>query len=280
MSEYDVALSFAGEQRWYVDVVNDELKTLGITTFYDDDSKVELWGKDLNETLTEIYSKQAKAVLMFISREYVNKVWTKVERRAALSRAIEEKGEYVLPVRFDHTSVPGLPSTISYLPLQDLSPKQLAQLVCRKIGHELPVNFVSPGPPAGSKASSNEVTFNYSNHSGGFLIGSAEYEFDTRWSSRSMDSIFCYRDGGLQVALVPLGWKITDVSSASRLDYSSRVRGPSEGRFVVLRNPNGYFAAIKIIKVVLRPDDELQNSVTLKYWILTDGSENFSGVQD
>jgi hypothetical protein len=83
MSKYDVALSFAGKQRWYVDVVNSELKALGISTFYDDDSQVELWGKDLNEVFTKIYSESAKSVLMFISKEYVSKVSTRVERRAA-----------------------------------------------------------------------------------------------------------------------------------------------------------------------------------------------------
>jgi len=162
VDNFEVALSFAGEQRWYVDVVNSELKSLGIATFYDEDWQVELWGKDLNETFTEIYSKQAKAVLMFISKEYVEKVWTKVERRAALSRAINEKGEYILPVRFDHTAVPGMPSTVGYLYLQDLSARQLAQKVCRKIGREIPNNLISSGPSiekaarksASSKASS------------------------------------------------------------------------------------------------------------------------------
>lgn len=279
VSSYDVALSFAGEQRWYVDLVNSELKALGVTTFYDEDWRVELWGKDLNEAFTEIYSEQAKSVLMFISKEYVEKIWTRVERRAALSRAINEKGEYILPVRFDHTSVPGMPSTLRYVLLQDVSAKQLAELVCKKIGHQLPINFVSPGVPPGSKANSNEVTFNYSNHSGRFLIGSGDSEFDTRWSDRGIGSIYCYNDGGSQVALVPMNWKITDVSSASALDYSSRVRAPSDGRFVVLRNPRGYFAALKIVKVISHPD-ELQNSITMKYWILTDGSENFSGVEE
>lgn len=51
MSKYDVALSFAGEQRWYVDVVNSELKALGISTFYDDDSQVELLGKGFKRGL-------------------------------------------------------------------------------------------------------------------------------------------------------------------------------------------------------------------------------------
>ena len=278
MDNFEVALSFAGEQRWYVDVVNSELKSLGIATFYDGDWQVELWGKDLNETFTEIYSKQAKAVLMFISKEYVEKVWTKVERRAALSRAINEKGEYILPVRFDHTAVPGMPSTVGYLYLQDLSARQLAQKVCRKIGREIPNNFISSGPPPGSKATSNEVTFNYSNHNGRFLIGSKDSEFDTRWSKKGMGSIYCLNFGGSQVALVPADQRITKVV-ASSLDYSSYHRSPGEGQFIVLRNPKGYFAAIKIIKVISHPD-ELKDSITMKYWILTDGSDNFSGVEE
>ena len=43
---YEVALSFAGEQRDYVRDVNDALKTLGVKTFYDDDYAVDLWGKN------------------------------------------------------------------------------------------------------------------------------------------------------------------------------------------------------------------------------------------
>lgn len=278
MDNFDVALSFAGEQRWYVDLVNSELRALGIATFYDEDWQVELWGKDLNEAFVEIYSGQAKAVIMFISKEYVDKVWTRVERRAALSRAITEKGEYILPVRFDHTAVPGMPSTVAYLHLQDLSARQLAHKVCRKIGREIPTNFISSGPPPGSKATSNEVTFNYSNHSGRFLIGAADFEFNTSWSNRGMGSIYCLNSGGCEVALVPAAQRITEVI-ASSLDYSSYHRTASEGRFVVFRNPKGYFAAIKIIKVISCAD-ELQNSLTMKYWILTDGSDNFSGVEE
>jgi len=81
------------------------------------------------------------------------------------------------------------------------------------------------------------------------------------------------------VALVPTGSRLTDIVRASSLDYSSRVRAPSEGRFLTLQNPKGYFAAIRIVKV-LAHEDEFQDSITIKYWILTDGSENFSGVEE
>jgi hypothetical protein len=43
---YDVALSFAGEQRAYVQKVAAALRRRGIRPFYDDYEKVELWGKD------------------------------------------------------------------------------------------------------------------------------------------------------------------------------------------------------------------------------------------
>ena len=42
-------------------------------------------------------------VVVFISKAYVEKTWPRHERRAALSRMIQEQGEYVLPVRFDDT---------------------------------------------------------------------------------------------------------------------------------------------------------------------------------
>src|SRR5689334_12046341 len=48
---YDVALSFAGEQRPYVLRVAAALRRRGVRTFYDDYEKPEMWGKDLYEHL-------------------------------------------------------------------------------------------------------------------------------------------------------------------------------------------------------------------------------------
>lgn len=46
-ARYDVALSFAGEERPYVEAVADALRNAGVKVFYDDYEKVTLWGKDL-----------------------------------------------------------------------------------------------------------------------------------------------------------------------------------------------------------------------------------------
>jgi hypothetical protein len=71
---------------------------------------------------------------MFISKEYVAKEWPQHERRAALSRAIKEDGDYVLPVRFDNTAVPGLTDTLQYVKAEDYDPVALATLISTKIG--------------------------------------------------------------------------------------------------------------------------------------------------
>ena len=47
--EYEVALSFAGEQRDYVEKVSKELTRLNVGHFYDYNEQVNLWGKNLTQ---------------------------------------------------------------------------------------------------------------------------------------------------------------------------------------------------------------------------------------
>ncbi len=71
---------------------------------------------------------------MFVSKHYRDKLWTNHERRSMQERAFQESSEYILPVRFDSTEIPGLHSTISYLDLQHKTPGGLALVICSKIG--------------------------------------------------------------------------------------------------------------------------------------------------
>ena len=74
---------------------------------FDADEQIELWGKYLAEELPTIYAEQAAAVVVFVSAEYATRDWTRLERRAALNRAVREAGVYVLPARFDDSRCPG-----------------------------------------------------------------------------------------------------------------------------------------------------------------------------
>ena len=123
---YEVALSFAGEQRDYVRDVNDALKTLGVKTFYDDDYAVDLWGKNHTEELPRIYAEDSHLVLMFISEQYVDKRWPRHERRAILTEMTQRASPYLLPVRFDDSPVPGLDSACHYLEASRFTSSELA----------------------------------------------------------------------------------------------------------------------------------------------------------
>ena len=136
--KYDVALSFAGEDREYVDQVCTYLTTQGIKPFYDKAEEIELWGKDLVARFDEIYRNEAHYCVMFISCHYLQKAWPRHERRSVLSRAITDEG-YILPTRFDDTDIPGLPPTIHYVDLRRKSPEQLGKMIIQKLGKTRPI---------------------------------------------------------------------------------------------------------------------------------------------
>ncbi|GHH49222.1 toll/interleukin-1 receptor domain-containing protein [Lentzea cavernae] len=131
--EYDVCLSFADEQRAYVDEVARLLRQNKIKVFYDRYEQVNLWGKDLYEHLDSVYREQARYCIIFASEQYAEKVWTSHERKSAQSRALIENAEYILPTRFDDTEIPGLRPTVGYIDLRTTTPEQLAKMFEEKL---------------------------------------------------------------------------------------------------------------------------------------------------
>lgn len=137
MFEYDVAISFAGEQRTEAQAIATYLTKEGIKVFYDDYERANLWGKNLYEHLADVYQNKARYCLMLVSAEYSKKVWTTHERQSAQARALAEKSEYILPVRFDDTEIPGLPSTVGYQRFQDHGVQGICALLLEKL-HDSP----------------------------------------------------------------------------------------------------------------------------------------------
>lgn len=136
--DYDVALSFAGEDRDFVDVVANYLEENGIKVFYDSFEEENLWGKNLYEYLSDVYYKKARYTVMFISKFYAKKLWTDHERQAMQARAFEESKEYILPARFDDTEIPGLLSTIGHISLVDKTPIEFSEIIKNKLLKTMP----------------------------------------------------------------------------------------------------------------------------------------------
>ena len=132
--QWDVALSFAGAQRDYVEQVARALKARGVRYFYDADQLVRLWGTHLAEELPRIYAREsAVVVVVFVSADYAAGDWTRLERRAAFSRAVREAGVYVLPARFDDSELPGLLDDVIAINLRDYTPGEFADLAVAKL---------------------------------------------------------------------------------------------------------------------------------------------------
>jgi hypothetical protein len=148
---WDVALSFAGAQRGYVEEVAQALRGRGVRCFYDADEQIDLWGKYLAEELPAIYAEQAAAVVVFVSAEYAARDWTRLERRAALNRAVRERREYVLPARFDDTPLPGLLADMVAIDLRTRTPQQFAAMLADKLAR-LAITVAAPSADAGAPA--------------------------------------------------------------------------------------------------------------------------------
>lgn len=142
--EFDICVSYASEDREYVQAVVDRLLSLGVTVFYDQLEKADLWGKDLYAYLDDVYRNKATYCVIFISTHYATKRWTNHERRSAQARALRQQTEYVLPARFDDIDVPGLPETVGYVDLNQLTPEQFADLILVKLEKEPHQFFVPP----------------------------------------------------------------------------------------------------------------------------------------
>ncbi len=133
---YDVAISFAGENRTVAEEIADKLTAAGVRVFYDRYVQFELWGNDLYTHLSDIYENRAHYCLMIISKEYAANQWTNLERQAAQARAFVEHQGYILPLRLDDTVIPGLLSTIGYVDLRRSSAEEVVRLLRQKLGHQ------------------------------------------------------------------------------------------------------------------------------------------------
>lgn len=131
--EFEIALSFAGEDRTYVDQVANLLRDSGVNVFYDIFEEGALWGKNLYDYLSDVYQNKALYTVMFISEHYARKLWTNHERQAMQARAFQENQEYILPARFDDTPIPGVLPTVGYISLTGRTPQNFVNIVQTKL---------------------------------------------------------------------------------------------------------------------------------------------------
>lgn len=95
---YDIALSYASTERQLTHALSDLLRKLGFEVFWDVERSHGLWGANLADCLPKIYDREARLCILLVSQEYTEHQWTKVEAKAAATKAIREGWESILIV--------------------------------------------------------------------------------------------------------------------------------------------------------------------------------------
>jgi hypothetical protein len=133
---YDIAVSFAGEQREYVAAVVAAAKSRGLKVFYDKDKGNEWWGKSFIRAQRTVYGSQTRFFVPFISTEYLAKPIPMDEFSAAMMTAVKQGDGYILPVLMGDVQVPPdlLPPDTHYLRGDDLSSEMLAEQLAQRVG--------------------------------------------------------------------------------------------------------------------------------------------------
>lgn len=131
--EFDVALSFAGEDRQLAEALATQLRAAGVAVFYDRYEQARLWGKDLYQHLQSVYKDRARYCVVFVSQHYARKLWTSHELRQAQARAFSESQEYLLPIRLDDTALPGVNETVGYVDAREIDVGGICDLLLEKL---------------------------------------------------------------------------------------------------------------------------------------------------
>lgn len=105
---YDIALSFAGEDRAYADALRDALEDLGHTVFYDMAEQHRFLGADIEAFLRPVYESGSRYVVAILGEMYGRKRWTLFEAshykdRISQGHVIPVWSKKVSPTPFDDT---------------------------------------------------------------------------------------------------------------------------------------------------------------------------------
>jgi hypothetical protein len=138
---YDVALSFAGEDRHLASRIADLCKSIGLSVFYDEYERAALWGKDLAAHLDTTYRKDTVVCVVLISEAYRRKLWTRHEIRSIFAAMLETGDDFLLPVRVDDTDLPGLSPTVGFVDARVTPADEIVWLLAEKLGVGLDSTF-------------------------------------------------------------------------------------------------------------------------------------------
>lgn len=135
--QYDVALSFSGEDRGIAEMLFDGLSKQELSVFYDKNEQHRILAQNVAEYLAPIYRSEATYVVVLLSKSYPKRIWTNFESDQFRGRFGENA---VIPVRFTDCVEGYFSDTSRYggLDLDPLAPIQkqvnnIVSAICRRL---------------------------------------------------------------------------------------------------------------------------------------------------
>ena len=105
-TEYDLAVSFAGENRELAREIAQQLTTLDAHVFYDEQFEANFLGGAWSAQFERIFGRDSRLVVCLLDRHYREKIWPTFERECFLPRVPD--GD-VIPIFLDDTTFVGIP---------------------------------------------------------------------------------------------------------------------------------------------------------------------------
>jgi hypothetical protein len=107
--QFDVAISFAGENRDLARHIAESLEELDVPVFFDEMFEVNFLGKTWARQFKEVFSEKSRIVVCLLDGHHLEKIWPTFEREHFLPRIADES---VIPIFLDDTKFPGIPQDL------------------------------------------------------------------------------------------------------------------------------------------------------------------------
>lgn len=135
--DFDVAFSFPGESRLFVEEVLKELKRLlpRSPIFYDKDFQAFLARPQLDIYLGNIYKNKSKLLAVFLSKDYQNKLWCGLEWRVIREVIFKREHEKIIFIKMDDGEVEGVLSTDGFIDARIFTPEEVAYFIYQRVNY-------------------------------------------------------------------------------------------------------------------------------------------------
>jgi len=107
--EFDVAISFAGENRELARKFSEKLEIFDVSVFYDELYESNLLGKALTKQFSRIFNEESRFVFCLLDKHHKEKIWPTFERETFRTRVGEEA---IIPLYLDNSVFLGIPEDI------------------------------------------------------------------------------------------------------------------------------------------------------------------------